>query len=147
MKEKVNLRLIGNSLEDLSTFSAYLQDSLVKIKDIFYLKKNRIFILLLNRFMWEDVERGIFRDYKRIQCIVRFIGILKVISKNINQKKKDRLLELLTISTVINKNEVYEIKLIFSGNSTVVLFAEQIDILFEDVGDPRVVKNYPKHRL
>ena len=147
MKEKVNLRLIGNSLEDLSTFSAYLQDSLVKIKDIFYLKKNRIFILLLNRFMWEDVERGIFRDYKRIQCIVRFIGILKVISKNINQKKKDRLLELLTISTVINKNEVYEIKLIFSGNSTVVLFAEQIDILFEDVGDPWVVKNYPKHRL
>ena len=85
MKEKINLRLIGNSLEDLSTFSAYLQDSLVKIKDISYLKKNRIFILLLNRFMWEDVERGIFRDYKRIQCIVRFIGILKVISKRMKK--------------------------------------------------------------
>ena len=59
MKEKINLRLIGNSLEDLSTFSAYLQDSLIKIKDISYLKKNRIFILLFNRFMWEDVEKGI----------------------------------------------------------------------------------------
>ena len=147
MKEKINLRLIGNSLEDLSTFSAYLQDSLIKIKDISYLKKNRIFILLFNRFMWEDVEKGIFRDYKRIQCVVRFIGILKVISKNINQKKKNKILELLTISSAINKKEIYEIKLIFSGNSTVVLFAEHIDILFEDVGDPWVVKNHPKHRL
>ena len=40
-----------------------------------------------------------FRDYKRIQCVVRFIGILKVISKNINQKKKNKILELLTISS------------------------------------------------
>ena len=94
MKEKINLRLIGNSIEDLSTFSAYLQDSLIKIKDISYLKKNRIFILLFNRFMWEDVEKGIFRDYKRIPCVVRLFGILIVISLNILQKIKDKILEL-----------------------------------------------------
>ena len=144
-KVETNLKLIGKSLQDLSTFSAYLQDSLIKIKDIYYLKNNRFFILILSRFMWEDIEKGIFRKPKRIKCIVRFMGILNVISKNINQKKSNRILEFLTMSTNLNKNKIYEIKLIFSGNLTIQLFAEQIDVLFEDIGNAWIVKNYPKH--
>ena len=41
----------------------------------------------LNRFMWEDVEKGVFRKNKRIRTILRFENILKVTSKNVNQKK------------------------------------------------------------
>ena len=38
------LKLIGKNIEDLKTISAYSQDSIVKIKDIVYLKENKIFI-------------------------------------------------------------------------------------------------------
>ena len=144
-KEEINLKLIGKNSEDLSTFSAYLQDSLIKVVDISYLKKNKIFILMLNRFMWEDAEKGIFRQPKRIKCVLKFVGVLKVISKNVNQEKKDKILEFLTMSTVLNDDDIYEVRLIFSGNSNILLFVEQIDVLFEDIGSSWVVKNQPKH--
>ena len=86
--EKDNLRLIGKNEEDLKIISAYLQDSIVLIRDIVFLKKNRVFIMILNRFMWEDIEKGVFRKNKRIRCAVKFEEVLKVHSKNINQKKK-----------------------------------------------------------
>ena len=43
------LKLIGKNIEDLKTISAYSQDSIVKIKDIVYLKENKIFIMMLSR--------------------------------------------------------------------------------------------------
>ena len=60
------LKLIGNNIEDLKTISAYCQDSVVRIQDIVYLKENKILIIKLKRFMWEDLEKGVFRKYKRI---------------------------------------------------------------------------------
>ena len=86
--ENLNLKLIGRNSEDLKTISAYLQDSVVVQKDIIFLKANKIFIMLVNRFMWEDAEKGLFRENKRIRCALKFNQVLSVISKNINQKKK-----------------------------------------------------------
>ena len=47
-----NLKLIARTEEDLRVVSAYLQDSIVNISDIASLKKNKIFLMQLNRFMW-----------------------------------------------------------------------------------------------
>ena len=41
--KKNNLKLIGKNEEDLKVISAYLQDSVIIIKDILFLKENRIF--------------------------------------------------------------------------------------------------------
>ena len=81
-----NLKLAGKNEEDLKVISAYLQDSIVAVKDIIFLKKNRTFIMLLNRFMWEDLEKGPFRENKRIRCILKFEEVIKVKSKNIKNK-------------------------------------------------------------
>ena len=80
---KNNLKLMGNNHEDLKVISAYSQDSIVAVKDMVFLKKNRIFLLIINRFMWEDIEKGIYRQNKRIRCAIKFEGILKVKSKKI----------------------------------------------------------------
>ena len=87
MDEKVNLKLLGKNQEDLKVISAYLQDSILIVKDIVFLKKNRTFVMIVNRFMWEDAEKGVFRQNKRIRCAVKFDEVIKVESKNINQKK------------------------------------------------------------
>ena len=73
-----NLKLIAKTEEDLKVISAHLQDSIVKTSDIASLKKNRIFLMLLNRFMWEDVEKGVFRKNKRIRTVLKFENIIKV---------------------------------------------------------------------
>ena len=73
MTKDINqLKLIGKNIEDLKTISAYCQDSIVKIKDLVYLKENKIFIMMLSRFMWEDIEKGVFRNYKRIKSVLKF---------------------------------------------------------------------------
>ena len=145
--ENLNLKLIGRNSEDLKTISAYLQDSVVVQKDIIFLKANKIFIMLVNRFMWEDAEKGLFRENKRIRCALKFNQVLSVISKNINQKKKDKILEFLTIENILMGNQIYKIKLIFAGDSIVTIFVEEIDVLLDDLGKPWIVKKVPKHKI
>ena len=60
-KIESKLKLIAINIDDLKTISAYCQDSIVKVKDLIYLKKNKIFIIKMQRFMWEDLEKGIYR--------------------------------------------------------------------------------------
>ena len=99
MKAK-NLKLIAKTEEDLRVVSAHLQDSIANISDIANLKKNKIFLMQLNRFMWEDVEKGVFRKNKRIKSVLKFENIVKVYSKNINQLKKNKFLDFLNIETI-----------------------------------------------
>ena len=148
MKENINrLKLIGKNTEDLKTISAYCQDSIVKIRDFLYLKENKIFIMLLSRFMWEDLERGLFRKYKRIKSILKFSNVNSVKSKNINQFQKKRNLELLALKPFINKKNTYEINLIFSGNGIMLLNSEDIDVMLDDQEFFWEVKKFPKHRI
>jgi hypothetical protein len=140
-----NLKLIAKTDEDLRVISAHLQDSIVKTSDIANLKKNRIFLMQLNRFMWEDVEKGVFRKNKRIRTVVKFENILKATSKNINQKKNDRFLDFLAIETFKMPDKNYEMNLIFSGDIVIKLIAEAIEVTLDDQGSSWESKNQPKH--
>ena len=145
--EKGNLKLMVRNREDLKVISAYSQDSIVAVKDITFLKENRIFIMIINRFMWEDIEGGINRQSKRIKCALKFEGILKVKSKKINQKNKNRLLECLAIKCNEISNNNYEIKIFFAGESVITLFAEFIEVIIHDLGKAWNVKHFPKHKI
>tara|TARA_B100001123_G_C15293894_1_gene1018427 strand:+ start:1822 stop:2271 length:450 start_codon:yes stop_codon:yes gene_type:complete len=145
--EKDNLRLIGKNEEDLKIISAYLQDSIVLIRDIVFLKKNRVFIMILNRFMWEDIEKGVFRKNKRIRCAVKFEEVLKVHSKNINQKKKSKPLEYLAIKASLTPDNTFKIKIFFSGDSIITIVSEVIEVAMNDLGKPWKVKYFPLHKI
>ena len=148
MTKDINrLKLIGKNIEDLKTISAYCQDSIVKIKDIVYLKENKIFIMMLSRFMWEDIEKGVFRNYKRIKSVLKFNFIESVLAKNINQQQKNRNLELLAIKSNYNQNNLYNINLIFSGNGIVLLKSEETDVMLDDQECFWEVKYSPKHKI
>ena len=139
------LKLIAKTNEDLRVISAHLQDSIVKTSDIASLKKNRLFLIQLNRFMWEDVEKGVFRKNKRIRTILKFDNVLNAMSKNINQKKKDRFLDFLAIESSKTPDENYKINLIFSGDIIIKLEVEAIEVTLDDQGLPWESKNRPKH--
>ena len=145
--EKANLKLIVRNREDLKVISAYSQDSVVAIKDITFLKKNRIFIMIINRFMWEDIERGINGQSKRIRCALKFEGILKVKSKKINQKNKSKRLECLAIecNEILSKNN--EIIFFFAGGGVITLISEFIEAVMHDLGKPWNVRHTPKHKI
>ena len=139
-----NLKLNATSDEDLRVISAHLQDSITQVKNIVHLKKNRMLLIQFNRFMWEDIEKGVFRKSKRIQSILKFENIIKVQSKNLNQKKKDRFLDFLAIETKFLSDKSYEIKLNFASDILIRIKAEVIECFLEDLGDPWETKNKPK---
>ena len=145
--EKNHLKLIGKNQEDLKVISAYSQDSIVTVKDITFLKKNRIFIMIINRFMWEDIEKKITRQSKRIRCALKFEGILKVKSKKINQKNKNKRLECLAIecNEILSKNN--EINFFFAGGGVITLISESIEAVMHDLGEPWNVRHAPKHKI
>ena len=145
MKVK-HLKLIARTNEDLKVVSAHLQDSIANISDVANLLKNRMFLMQLNRFMWEDVEKGVFRKNKRIRTILKFENVLKVHSKNINQSKKDKFLDFLTIETNLMPDNNYEMKIVFAGDAIIKVISEVIEVTLDDQGEPWETKNMPRHK-
>ena len=141
-----NLKLIAKTIEDLRVISAHLQDSIVKTSDIANLKKNRIFLMQINRFMWEDVEKGVFRKNKRIRTVLKFENVIKVLSKNINLSKKDIFFDFLAIETNLMPDKNYEMKIVFAGDSVIKVLAEVIEVTLDDQGEAWNTKNMPKHK-
>ena len=142
-----NLKLLATSDQDLRVVAAHLQDAIVEIQDIASLKKNRIFLIQLNRFMWEDVEKGVFRKNKRIRTVLKFDNVISVLSKNINTKEHKTFLDFLTIESKLLPDRSYEIKLIFAGDGVIKIKAEVIDVTLDDQGSPWESKTQPKHHF
>ena len=145
--EVKNLKLIARTEDDLRVVSAHLQDAIANVSDIANLEKNKIFLMQLNRFMWEDVEKGVFRKNKRIRTVLKFENVIEVFSKNIFQSKKDIFLEFLTIETNIMPDNNYEMKIVFAGDSVIKIIAEVIEVTLDDQGESWDTKNLPRHKI
>ena len=103
--------------------------------------------MLLNRFMWEDLEKGPFRENKRIRCILKFEEVIKVKSKNINQKNKNKLFEYLAIKSSLICDNTFKIKIFFSGDSVITIISEVIEVFMSDLGKPWKAKSLPMHKI
>ena len=145
--EKNSIKLIAKNYEDLKVISAYAQDSIVAVKDIVFLGKNRVFIMIINRFMWENVEKINLEKNKRIKCAIKFEEVLKVKSKKINQKNKNKRLECLAIKCRKILNNNYEIKIFFAGDGIITLISEAIEVIIQDLGKAWSVSHIPKHKI
>ncbi len=126
MEKKYLAKIIANDNEGLQIISACCAGAKVKISNIKYLQSNKIFLLSIERSMVETDNKD-----KKINSICNFNFVDKVKSKNINQNKKDKILELIAIDYLKNKND-YEINLIFSNNAHISLTTETIEVRLED---------------
>ena len=142
-----NLKLKANDENDLKVFAAYLQDALIVPGDIKYLEKNKSLICIFNRFMWEDAEKGIFRDNKRIRSALKLNDVTAVKSKNINPKESKKVLEFLTINSAKKIDENVDINLLFSDNITISVKTETINATLEDFSDSWTTKIKPVHKF
>ena len=140
------LKLKADDKNDLKVFAAYLQDSITVPQDIRYLEKNKTFICIFNRFMWEDAEKGIFRDNKRIRSALKIDEVRSVKSKNLNSNE-NKALEFLTVNIEHDNKENININLLFSGNMTISVSVEAIKATLEDFSDSWKTKTKPFHKI
>ena len=129
MSKKFLKKIIANSSEDLRLISACCSGGKVKISELKYLPKNKIFLIFINRIVKETENK---KD--RVNSIIKFEYIYSSKSKNINQKNMNLILELMAID-LFKKDQNYEITLLFSNNGFITLTAEIIDVVLEDLKD------------
>ena len=126
MDKKYLAKIIATDKEGLQMISACCSGAKVKISDIKFLKSNKIFLLSVKR---TKVESG--EEYKKVNSICKFDFVDRVKSKNIDQKNKDFLLELIGINYLKNKDD-HEINLLFNNNSYISLTTDTIEVSLED---------------
>ena len=125
-EKRYQKKIIANDQQGLTMISALMNSSKVKVSDIKYLPSNKIFLLSVKRLMIENDK-----DNKEINSICRVDNVSKVKSKNIDQKNRNLILELLAIDYLKSK-ETFEIILIFKNNAHIALSTEVIDVTLED---------------
>ena len=119
-------KIIANDHEGLQMISACVSGAKTKVENIKYLASNKVFLLSIERIKIESDEIN-----KKISSVCRFDFVDKVKSKNIDQSNNEKILELIAINDLKNKDD-FEINLIFSNNSHIVLTTEAIEVSLED---------------
>ena len=126
MNKKYFAKILARDNEGLQMISACCSGAEVKIEDIKYLQKNKIFLLSLRRTKIETENEG-----KKVNSICKFEFVDSVKSKNINQYDVDQKLELITMDYLKN-NDNNEISLIFTNNAYITLSTEIIEVTLDD---------------
>ena len=164
------LRLRARDAEDLQALAVQLQDALVPLADTAYLKAEKRFVLVANRFRWEgapeevpeeiseavpeeipepagdarfedaEVDPGTF--YQRVNCGLCFDKVRGVKVRGVDLKDRRQILSLLTITSGPGA-----VTLVFSGGAEIRLEVERILCHLEDLGEPWPTRWRPGHDL
>ena len=126
MEKKYLSKIIANDNEGLQMISACCAGAEIKVSNIKYLQKNKVFLLSLKRTKIETEN-----DDKKVNSICKFEFVDSVKSKNINQDDIDQKLELITMD-YLKSNDNYEISLIFTKNAYITLSTEIIEVTLDD---------------
>jgi len=126
MEKKYLSKIIANDNEGLQMISACCAGAEIKVSEIKYLQKNKVFLLSLRRTKIETENEG-----KKVNSICKFEFVDSVKSKNIKQDDANQKLELITMDYLKN-NDKYEISLIFTNNAYITLSTEIIEVTLDD---------------
>ncbi len=156
------MKLRAHDADDLATVAACLQDALVSLSDIAYLKSEKRFVMVANRFKWEmgpdgtpapppDPEDDAAFEgsasgestgpvYERVNCGVCFDRVKNVRFRGLDPKRKDKILNLLTLHA-----EREAVTLVFSGSAAIHLEVSSIRCHLEDLNEPWPTRWRPSH--
>ena len=126
MNEKKYLaKIIAKDPNGLQVISACCSDAKVKVEEIKFLKKNKLFLLLIERLNKENDSK------EKIKSVCKFEFVDDVKSKNIDQKNKNNILQLVAIN-LFKVGEKFEITLLFKNNAFITLLSEVLEVTLED---------------
>ena len=134
------LKLTAQDTEDLRIISAHTQDALVRLADIRYLARTRQFVLVANRFAWEQQPSS-----ERHRTGLHFEHVLNVKQHGILALEKDAILSLLAIAFEPGPEPSGTVVLTFSAGGTIRLSVEYLDLQLKDLGGAWATELTPRH--
>lgn len=141
MKE---LKLIALDPEDLRVISCHLQDAVIRVEDMAYIRKGLRFAALASRFDWECAA-GPTHEFQRRRAGVRFERVTGAQVQGIDITQKDAALSLLAITFEPAEPPSGTLTLHFAGGAAVRLQVECIEVELRDLGAAWSTRLKPEH--
>jgi hypothetical protein len=140
------LRLLARDEEDLSVFSAHLQDAVIRVGEIAYMPRQRRFAVLVHRYCWgdcgEDAAPG-----ARMLAGLHFDGVLAVKAHRVRQDDPEAVVQLLAIHFTAEGEMGGAIDLMLAGGGRLRLTVECIEAVLRDLEGPWPARARPEHEL
>lgn len=154
------LKLLARDVEDLRVVAGVLQDAIVPVGEMCFLRTEKRFVMVVNRFRWESALEELGEDaapvaeegdasfeedgptacYERVHCGVCFEGISSARLRGFDLRDRGQMLCLLTLAA-----EDGAVILRFSGGACIRLEGEGWECRVKDMGEPWPTARRPRH--
>ena len=142
------LKLRAEDEADLQVLAACLQDALVPVADMIWLRDQRRFAMVVNRFMWEVPPESVEPDedgaaaevHSRTHAILSIQNVTSVRLRGIDQRRRGETLSLLSL-----RADETSVDMEFGGGGTIRIEVDRLDCYLEDVGSPWPTAWRPSH--
>lgn len=141
------LKLVGLDAEDLAVISAHLQDAVAKVADIRWQPADNRFMMVMNRFVWDEPQASGARAHERRRAALHFNRVVQVRSTGIPRDDKDAVLALLALQFEETDAPAGAVTLVFAGGGAIRLDVECIEAQLADLGAAWATANRPDHDL
>ena len=151
-----NLRLLAADEDDLAVASALLQDAIIPGVDISFNRDDRQFILIANRFCWEQsalkdiTSAGGKPVHERRLCAVRLSHVVSVQRQNWPDNHKEILFNMLALhqpDMAETGGKVHQLQMDFSGGASLRMTVDKLDLIVADLNAGHPTSLYPHHDI
>jgi len=141
------LKLVALDDEDLQIISAHLQDAVLKVGDLDYFQREKRFVAVANRFVWERAEAGraARRTFERRRSVLHFDRVTAVKVHGVDRSRKDEVLSLLALRFLPGEAPAGVVEFTFSGDAAIRLDVECIEAKLTDLGSAWEARGKPAH--
>jgi len=150
-----DLKLIALDAEDIDVLSAHLQDAVLKVGEMAFLKRERRFVAMLNRFDWSRAIGAEGRPgkgrkpFQRRRSALRFERVIGARTQGLDLSRKDEVLELLAVrfEPAAQGDPSGAFMLHFAGGGAIQIDVECVEAELRDLGAAWATKAKPEHKL
>lgn len=143
------LRLIAQDAADVPVMAALVQDAVFPITEMRFEPRARRFVLLLNRFRWEDraAAEAAKRPYERVRSLLIVEDVLRLRTSGIDRSDTETILSLLTMEFAPGLDGMGTLTLTLAGDGAIAIEVEAVSLRLDDVSRPYIApsRKVPDH--
>lgn len=141
------LKLVALDEDDLKVVSAHVQDALLKVGDVSWLKGEKRVVIAMNRFAWEQPSGFFRRKAERRSSVLHFEGVTLFRAIGVDPARSEDILSLLAIEFEPSEAPAGTIELTFSGGAIMRLEVDCIEARLADLGAAWQAGSRPRHNV
>ena len=150
MTKENRLKLRAVAEEDVEVMSALLQDGLVAASDLHYQKDEASFVMVINRFCWEQADDSESQTQpNRCLCGLKVAHVTRVsqrgLSAGVNQFYN--LLSITYEEAKDNEKVVNRLTFTFSDGYGIKLTVDELALIVQDIAAPHPGLARPQHDI